>query len=51
MLQPLKIERWIEFYNSMIMKEEFNEKGMLHIKSLDVQVTEKCSLSVKIAQI
>ncbi len=47
MLQPLKIERWIEFYNSMIMKEEFNEKGMLHIKSLDVQVTEKCSLKCK----
>ena len=39
-LQPLKIERWVEFYNSMIMKEDFLEKGLLHIKSLDVQVTE-----------
>ena len=46
-LQPLKIERWVEFYNSMIMKEEFLEKSLLHIKSLDVQVTEKCSLKCK----
>lgn len=46
-LQPLKIERWIEFYNSMVLKEDYIEKGLLHIKSLDVQVTEKCSLKCK----
>ena len=41
---PLKIERRIDFYNKMCFKNEFVSKGLLNIKSLDVQITERCSL-------
>ncbi len=46
-LQPAKIERWIAFYKNMTLKDEFISKGLLNIKSLDVQVTERCSLKCK----
>jgi len=46
-IQPLKIERWIAFYKDMAFKDEYISKGLLNIKSLDVQVTERCSLKCK----
>ena len=46
-LQPLKIERWVAFYKNMTLKDEYISKGLLNIKSLDVQVTERCSLKCK----
>ena len=46
-INPLKIERWIAFYNAMVKKEIFKQEGKLYVKSLDVQITEKCSLGCK----
>ncbi len=46
-INPLKIERWIAFYNAMVKKNKFLETKKLYVKSLDVQVTEKCSLGCK----
>lgn len=46
-INPLKIERWIAFYNAMVKKEKFLQTKKLYVKSLDVQVTEKCSLGCK----
>ena len=46
-INPLKIERWIAFYNAMVKKDSYLETKKLYIKSLDVQVTEKCSLGCK----
>ena len=46
-LQPLKIERRIEYYRNMCLKEEYTSSGILNIKSLDVQITERCSLRCK----
>ena len=46
-LQPLKIERRIEYYRSMCLKDEYSSSGVLNIKSLDVQITERCSLKCK----
>ena len=43
-LQPLKIERRIEYYRNMCLKDEYSSSGILNIKSLDVQITERCSL-------
>jgi len=43
-LHPLKIERRIEYYRNMCLKEEYSTSGVLNIKSLDVQITERCSL-------
>ena len=45
--QPSKIERKVEFYESMCLKNVYEASGVLHIKSLDVQVTERCSLKCK----
>ena len=44
LLHPLKIERRIEYYKNMCFKDEYNSSGVLNIKSLDVQITERCSL-------
>ena len=41
---PLKVERRIEYYKNMCHKDEYTTSGVLNIKSLDVQVTERCSL-------
>ena len=46
-INPLKIERWIAFYNAMVKKDTFLKTKKLYVKSLDVQVTEKCSLACK----
>ena len=46
-INPLKVERWIAFYDAMVKKEIFKQEGKLYIKSLDVQITEKCSLGCK----
>jgi len=43
-LHPLKIERRIEYYKKMCLKDEYVSSGTLAIKNLDVQVTERCSL-------
>ena len=45
--QPLKIERMVAAYKIMTLKDEYISKGLLDIKSLDVQVTERCSLKCK----
>jgi len=45
--QPLKIERMIAFHRNMCMKEEYISKNFLDIKSIDVQITERCSLKCK----
>jgi len=39
-----KIPRRIEYYRHMCLKDEYNISKKLHIKNLDVQITEKCSL-------
>ena len=41
---PLKLERRIEYYKNMCLKDEYTTSGVLNIKSLDVQITERCSL-------
>ena len=46
-IQPTKIERWVAFYKNMALKDKFMSKGLLNIKSLDVQITERCSLKCK----
>lgn len=46
-INPLKIERWVAFYNAMVKKENFMKEKLLYVKSLDVQITEKCSLGCK----
>jgi len=43
-IHPLKVERRIEYYKNMCLKDEYTTSGVLNIKSLDVQVTERCSL-------
>ena len=45
--QPLKIERMVAFHRNMCMKEEYISKNFLDIKSIDVQITERCSLKCK----
>ena len=46
-LFPLKLERTVAFYNEMGRKEEYVKDGKLKIKTIDVQITEKCSLKCK----
>tara|TARA_B100001123_G_C15179799_1_gene974914 strand:- start:45 stop:1271 length:1227 start_codon:yes stop_codon:yes gene_type:complete len=43
-VHPLKLERRIEVYNNYCFKDEYAASGILNIKSLDVQITERCSL-------
>ncbi len=43
-LHPLKIERRIEYYKSLCFKETYSKTGVLNIKSIDIQITERCSL-------
>jgi len=42
-----KLKRLIEFYNKMGMKEDYIRDNKLSLKSIDIQVTEKCSLKCK----
>ena len=46
-LEPLKLQRSIGFYNEMGRKEDYTRDKKLNIKTIDVQVTEKCSLKCK----
>ena len=46
-LYPLKLKRRIDFYNEMSKKNEYAASGFLKIKSVDIQITEKCSLKCK----
>ena len=46
-LEPLKLERLVAFYNEMGRKENYIRDGKLNIKTIDIQVTEKCSLKCK----
>ena len=46
-LHPLKIERLIQFYCEMARKENYVSNEILQLKSIDVQITEKCSLKCK----
>ncbi len=39
-----KIERRIAFYKNMCLKDDYISNGKLILKSLDVQITERCSL-------
>jgi len=43
----VKLMRSIEFYNKMGMKEDYIRDGKLNLKTIDIQVTEKCSLKCK----
>ena len=42
-----KIERVVAFYKSICMKDEYASKSILNIKSIDIQITERCSLKCK----
>ena len=46
-ISALKVERWVSFYNAMIKREIFKKEGKVYVKSLDVQITEHCSLRCK----
>ncbi len=46
-LLPLKLERNLAFYNEMCNKETYITNNVLKLKSIDVQITEKCSLKCK----
>ena len=46
-LLPLKLERNLAFYNEMCNKEDYVTNNKLVLKSIDVQITEKCSLKCK----
>ena len=46
-LLPLKLERNLAFYNEMCNKEDYITNDKLVLKSIDVQITEKCSLKCK----
>jgi organic radical activating enzyme len=46
-LQPQKILRRIDFYSTMIQKNEHIKENLINIKSVDVQITERCSLKCK----
>ena len=47
LIHPLKIERRIEYYKNMCLKEKYASSRILHVKSLDIQITERCSLKCK----
>ena len=36
--------RLVDFYNKMAMKNDYLKEGKLNIKTIDIQVTERCSL-------
>ena len=36
--------RIVDFYNKMGMKNDYLKDGKLHVKTIDIQVTERCSL-------
>ena len=46
-LHPLKVERLVKFYCEMGRKNDYAQEEIINLKSLDVQITEKCSLKCK----
>ena len=46
-LEPLKLKREIDFYNEMGRKDDYVINDKLNIKTIDIQVTERCSLKCK----
>ena len=46
-MEPLKLKREIDFYNEMSKKETYIKSDKLFVKTIDVQITEKCSLKCK----
>jgi hypothetical protein len=46
-LSSIKLNRYIEFYDKMSMKEDYIRDAKLNFKSIDIQITEKCSLKCK----
>jgi len=43
-IHPGKIERRIEYYKNLCFHDDYASSGTLNIRSLDVQITERCSL-------
>ena len=43
----VKLKRLIEFYDKMGMQEDYIRDGKLNLKTIDIQVTERCSLKCK----
>ena len=46
-LEPLKLKREMDFYSEMSRKDDYITGNKLIVKSIDVQITEKCSLKCK----
>ncbi len=46
-LSSIKLNRHIEFYNKMGMKDDYIRDGKLNLKTIEIQVTEKCSLKCR----
>ena len=46
-LPLIKVQRLANYYVMMGMEEEYLRNGKLNLKSVDIQVTEKCSLKCK----
>ncbi len=43
-LHPQNIDRRIAFYKNMCLKDNYLSNGKLILKSIDIQITERCSL-------
>ena len=46
-IQPEKIKRRINFYKEMCKKDDYIKANILNLKSIDIQITERCSLKCK----
>lgn len=46
-LYPLKLKRRIDYYSEMAKKNTYSDSGKLNLKSIDIQITERCSLKCK----
>tara|TARA_B100000315_G_scaffold255544_1_gene299137 strand:+ start:1505 stop:2752 length:1248 start_codon:yes stop_codon:yes gene_type:complete len=46
-MHPLKLKREMDFYNEMSKKDTYINSDKLIVKTIDVQITEKCSMKCK----
>jgi len=46
-MEPLKLKRELDFYNEMSKKDIYISSDKLIVKTIDVQITEKCSMKCK----
>ena len=46
-MAPLKLKRELDFYNEMSKKDTYISSDKLIVKTIDVQITEKCSMKCK----